>query len=242
MSPEAWGLFLACALGAEVVGTMAGFGAATILTPVAALFLDMKTAIAMVAGFHLFGNASRLWFFGRSVEWRTWFQFGLTGILFSLLGAGVTTRLTSSTVERLFGAFLLVYVGSALLMPERTRLPKRPVTLIVGGVVSGFIAGLLGTGGAARSVCLMAFGLPQEVYIGTSAAIALVVDATRLPVYVAGGLIPRDLAPVLASLVVVAFVGSWIGQRLVRRIPTVVFRRFVLVMLALMGITLLWRS
>jgi len=116
MSPEAWGLFLACALGAEIVGTMAGFGAATILTPFAALFLDMKTAIAMVA------------------------------------------------------------------------------------------------------------------------------DATRIPVYLASGLIPRNLMPVLASLVVVAFAGSWIGQRLVRRLSTVWFRRFVLVMLALMGIKLMWRG
>lgn len=241
MAPEAWGLFLACALGAEVIGTMAGFGAATILTPVAALFLDMKTAIAMVACFHLFGNASRLWFFGRAVDWRMWLQFGLTGILFSLLGAGVTTRLTSASVEMLFGAFLLAYVGASLLIPERTRLPKRAATLLGGGVVSGFIAGLLGTGGAARSVCLMAFGMPQDVYIGTSAAIALVVDATRIPVYLAGGLIPRDLVPVLASLVIVAWTGTWIGQRLVRRLSTAVFRRFVLVMLALMGIKLLWR-
>jgi len=57
-----WALFLACAFGAEVIGTMAGFGAATILTPVAALFMDIKTAIAVVAAFHLFGNASRLYF------------------------------------------------------------------------------------------------------------------------------------------------------------------------------------
>ena len=85
-------------------------------------------------------------------------------------------------------------------------------------------------------MCLLAFGLPKEVYIGTSAAIALVVDATRLPVYLASGFIPQHFIPVLISLMVVAFIGAWIGQRLVRRVSAVIFRRLVMVMLAVMGV------
>ena len=42
-------IFLAAAGFAGVVGTMAGFGAATILTPVASYFMNIKTAIAIVA-------------------------------------------------------------------------------------------------------------------------------------------------------------------------------------------------
>ena len=71
-SVATWMLLLVCAFGAEVVGTMAGFGAATILTPVAALFMDVKTAIAIVACFHLFGSGSRLVFFGRQINWRVY--------------------------------------------------------------------------------------------------------------------------------------------------------------------------
>ncbi len=234
-----WLLFLVFAFLAEVIGTMAGFGAATVLTPIAALFMDMKTAIAVVACFHLFGNASRLVFFGRSLHWKTWLQFGLTGILLSFVGASVTTRLSSAGVKLLFGLFLLIYVGLSSLASERVRLPTHPATLIGGGMVSGFIAGLIGTGGAIRSACLLAFGLPQETYLGTSAAIALVVDATRLPVYLAGRLIPAAMGPVLAGLIVVAFAGSWVGQRLVRRIAPRAFRWVVMGMLALMGVKLL---
>ena len=168
-SPGAWNAFLACAFVAEVMGTMAGFGAATILTPIAAFFMDMKTA----------------------------------------------------------------------------RLPHTPATLIGGGALSGFVAGLLGTGGAIRSACLLVFGLPKEVYIGTSAAIALIVDATRLPVYLAGGFLPSRMVPVLLGLMAVAFTGAWVGQQLVRRVSATVFQRLVLTMLALMGVKLLvdgWRG
>ena len=45
ISPATWALFLVCAFVAEVIGTMAGFGAATVLTPIAALFMDIKLCV-----------------------------------------------------------------------------------------------------------------------------------------------------------------------------------------------------
>jgi len=237
-SPGAWLLFLACAFVAEIIGTMAGFGAATILTPIAILFMDVKTAIAVVACFHLFGNASRLRFFGRHIHWTAWLQFGITGVMFSLLGARMTALLSPAAVKLALALFLLLYVAGDVLWPQGARLPKTPWTLVVGGVASGFIAGLIGTGGAIRSACLLALSFPKDVYIGTSAAIALVVDGTRVPVYLAGHFIPGRMVPVVASLTVVAFAGAWLGQRLVRRVSPTAFHRFVLVILGLMGITL----
>lgn len=239
MPGPAWALFLAAAFLAEVIGTMAGFGAATILTPVAALFMEIKTAIAVVACFHLFGNASRLALFGRHVHWKTWAQFGITGVALSLVGARVATSLSAPAVILLFGVFLLTYVGLSLFAPRRLALAPTPTLLVGGGAASGFLAGLLGTGGAVRSACLLVFGLSKEAYIATSAAIALVVDATRLPIYLAGGFIPARMAPILVSLIAVAFAGAWVGRRLIQRVSAVVFRRIVLAMLTLMGLKML---
>lgn len=235
-----WMWLLAWAFIAEVIGTMAGFGAATVLTPVAAFFMDIKAAIVVVAVFHLFGNASRLWFFGRHIERKTWALFGVTGVACSLLGAQTAARLPSSAIKAALGIFLVAYVGSSMMNIGRWRLPRRPSTLIGGGVFSGLIAGLIGTGGAIRSACLLVFNLPKEVYIGTSAAIALVVDATRVPVYLKEGLLPASMAGLVVSLVPVAFAGAALGQWLLRRVPPEQFRRFVLVMLALMGAKLIW--
>jgi len=240
-----WSLFLLFAFGAEVIGTVAGFGAATILTPVAVLFLDVKTAIATVAVFHLFGNASRLYFFGRQIHWPTWRLFGVTGVLFSLLGASVTTTLPASVMKLCLGVFLVAYVAASAAAPKSLRLPQTPLLLLGGGAVSGFIAGLIGTGGAIRSACLLAFGLPTETYLATSAAIALMVDATRLPVYLVGGFIPSALLPLLGALLVVAFAGSWTGQRMVHRMSAAWFRRVVWTMLSVIGAKLLadgWRG
>ena len=240
MGPDAWPLFFLCAFVAEVIGSMAGFGAATILTPVAALFLDIKTAIAVVTCFHLFGNVSRLVFFGRFIHWRTWALFGLTGVVCSLVGAAMTARVPSPAVELGLGVFLLLYVGGSSWWPARWLLPGTSWTLLGGGVASGFIAGLLGTGGAIRAACLMAFDLSRDAYLGTSAALAVLVDGARLPVYLMEGFIPLQMGVGMAGLMGVAFAGVWMGRRLVQRISAVAFRRFVLIMLALMSIKLSW--
>jgi hypothetical protein len=236
---EGWWL-LPCAFAAEVIGTMAGFGAATILTPVAALFVDIKSAIALVALFHLLGNASRLVFFGRSVNWRIWALFGVTGVVCSLLGARVAARMPSEAITAAFGVFLLAYVALSLSPLGRRPLPSAAPTLVGGGAASGFIAGLIGTGGAIRSACLLAFQMPKEAYLGTSAAIALIVDATRLPVYVGSGFLAGVPPALIAGLIPSAFAGAWTGQRLVRNIPPETFRAMVLVLLGLMGVKMLW--
>src|SRR4030066_27902 len=57
-SPEIF-LFLVFAFLAEIVGTLAGFGSSTILVPLTALFIDVKTAIAVVVLFHFFDGRGR---------------------------------------------------------------------------------------------------------------------------------------------------------------------------------------
>ena len=237
-----WAAFLLAAFVAEVIGTMAGFGSATILTPIAALFVDVKTAIALVACFHLFGNASRLIFFGRRVDWKIWAQFGITGVLCSFLGAHVTALLASSMVKGLFGVFLLCYVAFSWRTAGQIQFSPNRTTLVIGGMTSGFMAGLLGTGGAIRSVCLLAFGMPRESYIGTSAAIAFMVDATRLPVYLSGRLLPASLILILAGLMATAFAGSFLGQWLLHRLSARGFRSIVTVVLTILGVKLVMES
>ena len=55
---------------AEIIGTMAGFGSSTIFLSIVLLFVDFKTAIVLVAIFHLFGNLSRTIFFRQGLDKR----------------------------------------------------------------------------------------------------------------------------------------------------------------------------
>ena len=61
-------LFFLAAFISEIVGTIAGFGSSTVFLPLAALFVDFKTALTLVALFHTFGNLGRVGFFKHGLD------------------------------------------------------------------------------------------------------------------------------------------------------------------------------
>lgn len=224
----------AAALFAEIVGTVAGFGSSTIFLPLALLFVDFRTALALVAFFHIFGNLSRASFFRGSLDRWLLVRFGLSSVFATMLGALLVARTPQETLKGLLGLFLMLY-AIASLWRRGWHLPIRPATAFVGGSLSGFLAGLMGTGGALRGAFLTAFGLPKETYVATAAVIALAVDATRIPIYLAQGFFSPASAWYLPGLFLVALLGSWIGRGIVRRVPQQRFRTLVLVALAAIG-------
>src|SRR3989337_2588625 len=121
-SPEIF-LFLVFAFLAEVVGTLAGFGSSMILVPLTALFVDVKTTIAVVGLFHFFGQVVDLFLWGRYINWRITALFAGLGVVFSFLGAALITILPSQTVLLILGVFLAVYALASLL-GKKLVLPK----------------------------------------------------------------------------------------------------------------------
>jgi uncharacterized membrane protein YfcA len=228
-------LFFISALIAEIVGTMAGFGSSTIFLPLALLFVDFKTAIILVAIFHLFGNLSRIIFFRQGFDKKIILQFGVPSILFSLLGALMIGVLPQPVLKLVLGVFLITTSVSFLIKPELT-IPANISTFIAGGSVTGFITALVGTGGALRATLLQGFNIEKIKYIATAATIALATDATRIPVYISQGFLTEQYFIYIPILFGIAILGSFIGRRVVKRINQGLFRKIVLVAIILVSI------
>jgi uncharacterized membrane protein YfcA len=126
------------------------------------------------------------------------------------------------------------------LFKPKLAIKKSQLTAIFGGGLSGFFAGLIGLGGAIRSSFLVAFDLPKEVYVATSAMIAVVIDFTRIPTYIFTGSVQasRELF-LIPFLIVSAYFGVRLGKVLLNRIDQQTFRRIVAIALLLVGIKLL---
>ena len=228
-------LFLTLALLAAGLGTIAGFGSATILTAVAAFFLDLKTAIVLIAWFHLAANLSRVTLFRSSLRWRLIVPFGIASALAVFAGALMVASVPLRSLQQIFGGFLILYVAARLTTP-RVRLPQRLGITLLQGTASGFLSGLLGTGGAIRSAALMTMHLEKDIYLAASAAIACLNDLTRLPVYLATGIVEDPAAyALIPGLMLAAWAGTLLGRRVVLRISQRVFQRVVLTLLGLAG-------
>lgn len=231
--------FIIFAFFAGTLATLAGFGSSTLLVPVAVMFLPLRQAIFLVACFHLFNNIFKVRAFYKDIDRRVAFLFGLPSIIFAFTGAVFLSKVSADTTQILIGAFLMAFCIYSWLRPE-FKLHKKDYNAVIGGSASGFLAGLIGMGGAIRSAFLVAFDLPKTVYVGTSAIIAFVIDCTRVPTYiVTGGVrLDRSLA-LLPFLIASAYFGVKLGKVLLDRIDQKTFRKVVLVALFLVALKLL---
>lgn len=137
------------------------------------------------------------------------------------------------------GIFLVVYASYSLHKDDFSVSPTA-ANAVIGGGLSGFLAGLIGTGGALRGAFLTGFKLPKEKYIATAAAMAMAVDLTRIPVYVSEGFLKREYYWYLPILLAVALTGSFAGKKIVSKIPQKIFRKFVLAMIIAIGVKFIY--
>ena len=231
-------LFFISALIAEIIGTIAGFGSSTIFLPLALLFVDFKTAIILVAIFHLFGNLGRLTFFRQGLDRRIILQFGVPSILLSLLGAFMIGVLPQTFLKLILGIFLIV-TSVSFLAKLGLKFPANSGTFIIGGSITGFITALVGTGGALRATLLQGFNIEKIKYIATAATIALATDASRIPIYILQGFMTEQYLVYVPALFGIALAGSFIGRRMVKMINQELFRKIVLIAIILVSIKLI---
>jgi uncharacterized membrane protein YfcA len=233
-------LFIALVvLVASFAGTVAGFGISSILIPFVSLFLPLPQTLLLVGSIHWFGDIWQLLLFRKGVKWTLILAFGLPGVALSFAGARLTFVVDSATLLRILGGLLIAYVMALAIRPD-LRLPRSTPVAIGAGATSGFSAGFFGVSGPITGAFLSAYDLPKAIYIATGAAIGLAFDTTRLTTYIAGGTrLEAKFAWAMLIFVPLSFVGAFVAQRVVHRIPQGKFRAVVAVALLAFGVKLL---
>jgi uncharacterized protein len=228
-------LFFIVAFISEVVGAVAGFGSSTIFLPLALFFVDFETALILVAISHLFGNLGRINFFRHGIDKKIIATFGIPSILFSFFGASIVGILSQDILKVILGIFLII-ISVLFLVRPLLKVPTNRNIIITGGGISGFITGLVGTGGALRATFLTGFNLEKTKYIATAAVIALGTDATRIPLYLSQGYLLQHYYYYIPILAATAIGGSYVGNKIVGRIDQNIFRKIVLIAIMLVSI------
>ena len=228
-------IFLIIGFLSEIVGTTAGFGSSTIYLPLASYLLDFKTALVLVAIFHFFGNVSRIVFFKHGLDKNILLLFGIPSFSLSLIGATLVGDLSQTLLKFVLGLFLIIISFTFLLNPKLT-FPANGKYLVLGGGISGFMVGLIGTGGALRAAFLTGLKIEKEKYIATAAVIALGTDATRIPSYISAGFLSEQYYYLIPILFGIAVAGSYVGRKIVTKIDQDKFKKMVFIAIILVSI------
>jgi uncharacterized membrane protein YfcA len=240
---EAWivGLAVAGAI-AGALASVVGFGIGSVLTPVFAIELDTKLAVAAVALPHVVGTAQRFLRLRKDVDLALLVRFGLPSAIGGLAGALLQGVMSDSFVTGLF-ASLLLFVGISEWSGLTTRLQFTGALSYLAGGLSGLLGGLVGNQGGIRSAALLGFDVPKTTFVAVATATALVVDGARLPIYLYqehDRLI--EIWPAILVATAGVIIGTAAGGDLLRRVPDRMFRRIVALTLLGLGSAMLMRA
>lgn len=244
------------ALLASGLTFFSGFGLGTLLLPAFALFFAVEKAVALTAMVHFLNGIFKLFLVWRHIDRAVVMRFGITAIVGAFAGAGLLMWLAESgalltyslfgrTVEiapaKLIVGLLLLFFACAEGLPQFRKILFPPRYLPLGGLLSGFFGGLAGMQGALRSAFLIKANLNKEAYVATGAAIAFLIDVSRLTVY--SRLILEHRADfdyaLLGAAVIAALAGSMLGNRYLRKATMGGIQVLVAVMLFAVGLGLI---
>tara|TARA_B100001093_G_scaffold76087_1_gene66906 strand:- start:6290 stop:7039 length:750 start_codon:yes stop_codon:yes gene_type:complete len=220
----------------------AGFGLATMITPVVFLWLEPHEAVAVVAIVHGAHNAWKLKVLRESVNFEAVRRFGWALVLGALLGALLNTAVEPDPLLLMVGVALIVLpLLSVTQRWTNIRLPEAEDRL--GGFGSGFFGGLTGHQGALRAMFLQKRLPDKSQYAATAAILALVVDVTRVPVYVAlEGWQILEAGWLILGLVFSAILGVQLGKRWLKRWKSDRIRIGILIGIVLSGISYVYKA
>lgn len=236
-----WPVLLVIALIASTLAAVTGFGGAAVLLPVLVALFGMRAAIPILTVAQLIGNGSRVWFNRRELNWKVVGWFAVGGVPMALVGGYLFATAPLAGLTRLLGGFLLLIVVWRHLRPRLAR-PFPTVAFAGIGAGSSFLSALLGSVGPIMAPFFLAYGLVKGAYIGTEALSTVVMHVTKLVAYgqtsiltVSDGLIGLGIGPVM-------ILGSFLGKRIVDRLPEKVFVQIIEAVLIIAGVTFIIRG
>ena len=232
-------LFLFLALLAEILGTIGGFGSSLFFVPIASYFYDFHTVLGITALFHVTSNLTKIYFFRKGFDKNLIIKIGIPAVLFVVVGAYISKFIDTTYLEIALACFLIL-VSLVFLIFKNLEVKPTTVNAVSGGVLSGFIAGLLGTGGAIRGITLAAYNLRTEVFIATSAIIDLGIDVSRSVVYTVNGYVKKEILYLIPLLVIVSIIGTFIGKKILNKMSDKQFKNIVLILIFITGLITLW--
>ncbi len=219
-----------------------GIGAGVLLTPIAALVLPPKVAVALMAPMMLITD-----FVAMPHHWRKWSTRHIVLLLPTafagiVLGALFLAWAPPVWIKRAIGAVALLFVLTQLWRRMHAANGTKPLPDWLGcviGLLGGVASSIAHAGGIVMSIYLLAAGLSKQLFVATIVATFFLTDTVKMIAYWATGVLtwPVLLAGLLLSPTML--LGGTAGAVLTRRLTVEQFTAVMMVLVGISGVLLL---
>lgn len=229
---------------AAIVKGAIGFGFPTLGTPLLALVVDVKTAVAVLVIPNMVMDGLQL---RRSGPIGDAPRRLAPLLLFTMIGTVIGTKLlvalSPRTATVILGVFILGYVLLDLARFSPRVPPSWELALAAPvGLAAGIMGGITNAPGTPIALYLVALGMEKKEFVRSIAFTFLVVKGVQLVTLVWYGLLTWSLALVSLGLAATGLAGFALGLKLQDSLDQRSFSRAVLIFLAALGIWLLVRT
>lgn len=228
-----------CAFFSETLGTLSGFGSSTFFVPVALFFESFSFVLAITALLHTFGNFSKIYLFKKNIPWIFVLKLALPSVVASGAGALINPYLKSSVLMQALG-FTLVLASILKLTYRKSAFFKSSLASIIVCTISGFLTGLVGTGGAVRGIALASMQLEKNTFIILSAIIDVGGDLLRLTIYLMRGYMDWTQWYYLPLLAIAGYLGALSGRKILNKLNQQQFEKIVAIGILLSGLGMIF--
>jgi len=221
-----------------------GFGFPAVSTPILALFMDVRTAVAVLIFPNLVMDAvqsvRRPGLLHTLRRHAVLYGCGIGG---TFVGTYLLKTISGRLAMLILGAFVLAFVAinvsrfSLRVNPRWERVLSPPV-----GLFAGILGGITNVPGTPLVLYFYALRMDKVEFVRAISFSFLVYKATQLLAVILAGLMTVDLFALSVAATAVGLGAFWLGLRVQDRVAQETFNRAVLGFLAAVGVWLVLRA
>ena len=226
----------AASLGAGIIQSVTGFGAAIFLMLIVPALFNMVGAPALACAISMCLGISLAWSFRKHVDMKIVLLPTIVYILFSVPSIGLVKNMDLNLLTVIFGVFLILLAGYFFLFSSKIAFPANWKTATVCAAISGVASGFFGIGGPLMAIYFVSATKTKASYIGNIQFLFGLTNLINLLTRISNGIYTLDLVPFTLLGLVCILLGKRLGLRILDRIPADATKKLVYAFVGLSGI------
>jgi uncharacterized membrane protein YfcA len=232
-------LFLIAAFLGGFTSGLTGFAAGLVVSGIwLHIITPLQTAV-LIAAYGVVNQGYGIWKVRRALKWRRVLPFVIGGAVGVPLGAYLLTYTNPAYLRIGVGALLVAYATYNLARPTFSPVASNATADLGIGVLNGLLGGLTGLGGVIGTIWVQLGGGPKDAQRAIFQPVLFItMTMTTLTFAASGHLFNVDILKLFLLGLPVLLLGLWVGVTLYGKLDDAAFRKVILVLLLVSGLSL----
>ena len=223
----------------SVVAGFTGMAGGVMMLALMTMIVPQPIIVPLHAVVQIFSNGFRTFTLRRSIHRRTMKFFIGGAAIGGCIGYLLIREISSSEWFLVVVCILLLYI---VFKPQRMPdIKLNAAGFFLLGIFTAAIGPLIGTVGPFLAPFFVRGDFSKETIVATKGAAQATVHVVKIPIFLSLQFAYQDYVPHMAGMIIAAYIGTWIGVKLLYSVDQKLFMRVVKVTMLLIAVRLIYK-